>query len=92
MKIYENEKKLEILLKVNFLPPTPEDSEGGLEFARGGSEFPQGGLEFAEGGLEFAEVGIEFAIGYCSKKVIFRLYFFAVVYISQKPCACMRSR
>ena len=73
MKIYENEKKLEILLKVNFLPPTPEDSEGGLEFARGGSEFPQGGLEFAEGGLEFAEVGIEFAIGYCPKKVIFRL-------------------
>ena len=66
MKIYENEKKLEILLKVNFLPPTPEDSEGGLEFARGGSEFPQGGLEFAE-------VGIEFAIGYCHKKVIFRL-------------------
>ena len=73
MKIYENEKKVEILLKVNFLPPTPEDSEGGLEFARGGSEFPQGGLEFAEGGLEFAEVGIEFAIGYCHKKVIFRL-------------------
>ena len=61
------------MLKVNFLPPTPEDSEGGLEFARGGSEFPQGGLEFAEGGLEFAEVGIEFAIGYCHKKVIFRL-------------------
>ena len=61
------------MLKVNFLPPTPEDSEGGLEFARGGSEFSQGGLEFAEGGLEFAEVGIEFAIGYCPKKVIFRL-------------------
>ena len=57
MKIYENEKKLEILLKVNFLPPTPEDSEGGLEFARGGSEFPQGGLEFAEGGLEFEKGG-----------------------------------
>ena len=59
MKIYENEKKLEILLKVNFLPPTPEDSEGGLEFARGGSEFPQGGLEFAEGGLEFEGGGPE---------------------------------
>ena len=59
MKIYENEKKLEILLKVNFLPPTPEDSEGGLEFARGGSEFPQGGLEFAEGGLEFERGGAE---------------------------------
>ena len=36
-------------------------------------EFAKGGLEFAEGGLEFAEVGIEFAIGYCHKKVIFRL-------------------
>ena len=45
------------MLKVNFLPPTPEDSEGGLEFARGGSEFPQGGLEFAEGGLEFEKGG-----------------------------------
>ena len=40
---------------------------------RGGLEFAKGGLEFAEGGLEFAEVGIEFAIGYCPKKVIFRL-------------------
>ena len=41
--------------------------------AGGGLEFAKGGLEFAEGGLEFAEVGIEFAIGYCPKKVIFRL-------------------
>jgi len=57
LKIYENEKKLEILLKVNFLPPTPEDSEGGLEFARGGSEFSQGGLEFAKGGVEFEKGG-----------------------------------
>ena len=63
MKIYENEKKLEILLKVNFLPPTPEDSEGGLEFARGGSEFSQGGLEFAKGGVEFEKGG-------ASKKVL----------------------
>ena len=45
------------MLKVNFLPPTPEDSEGGLEFARGGSEFSQGGLEFAKGGVEFAKGG-----------------------------------
>ena len=45
------------MLKVNFLPPTPEDSEGGLEFARGGAEFSQGGLEFAEGGLEFEKGG-----------------------------------
>ena len=68
MKIYENEKKLEILLKVNFLPPTPEDSEGGLEFARGGSEFSQGGLEFAEGGLEFA-------IGYWHTEIAFSAFF-----------------
>ena len=69
MKIYENEKKLEILLKVNFLPPTPEDSEGGLEFARGESEFPQGGLEFAEGGLEFA-------IGWWDTEIAFSALFF----------------
>ena len=54
-----------------------------ITVCRGGLEFAKGGLEFAEGGLEFAKVGIEFAIGYCPKKVIFRLYFFAVVYISQ---------
>ena len=41
--------------------------------AGGGLEFAKGGLEFAEGGLEFAEGGLEFAIGYCPKKVIFRL-------------------
>ena len=39
----------------------------------GGLEFAKGGLEFAEGGLEFAEGGLEFAIGYCNRKVIFRL-------------------